>query len=72
MKTTFVNFSATAIAILITTPALADPGHFAQAQGHSHWFAAGALALAAAIGAIALWKSRASRKAAKSIAERKA
>ena len=58
----------TAIAILIATPALADPGHFAASHGHSHWVAAGALALAALIGAVALWRGRKARKAS----ERKA
>ncbi len=50
------------IAILLATPALADPGHFAASHGHSHWLAAGALALAAAIGAVALWKIRKAKK----------
>jgi uncharacterized membrane protein YfcA len=63
------------LAILIATPALADPGHFAEAHGHSHWLAAGALALAAMIGVTvggwALWKGR-KAKAAKRAAERKA
>ncbi len=43
---------------LLATPALADPGHFAASHGHNHWLAAGALALAAVIGAVALWKAR--------------
>ena len=60
------SIAATA-AILITTPALADPGHFTQSHGHSHLLALGALALAATIGAVMLWKYR---KAGK-IAERK-
>jgi uncharacterized membrane protein YfcA len=51
------------LAALIATPALADPGHFAESHGHSHWLAAGALALAAVIGAVALWRSRRARKA---------
>jgi uncharacterized membrane protein YfcA len=50
-------------AALTATPALADPGHFAEAHGHSHWLAAGALALAAVIGAVAFWRSRKVRKA---------
>ena len=58
-------------AILIATPALADPGHFAATHGHSHWVAAAALSLAAAIGAVALWKGR-KAKAARKIAEHKA
>ena len=57
-------------ATLTATPALADPGHFAAAHGHSHWLAAGALALAAIIGAVALRRSRSVRRAKK--AERKA
>jgi hypothetical protein len=61
-----------AVAILIATPALADPGHFAASHGHSHWAAAGALALAALIGAVALWRGRKARKTAIRIAERKA
>ena len=58
-------------AILIATPALADPGHFAASHGHSHWVAAGALALAAVIGAVALWNGRFARTSQKA-AERKA
>ena len=58
-------------AILIATPALADPGHFAASHGHSHWIAAAALALAAVIGAVAFWTGR-KAKPAKRIAERKA
>ena len=50
-------------ATLIATPVLADPGHYAQSHGHSHWVAAGALALAAVIGAVALWKTRSAKKA---------
>jgi hypothetical protein len=55
---------------LIAAPALADPGHFSSAHGHSHWLAAGALALATVIGGVALWRSRGTRAAKK--AERKA
>ncbi len=51
------------LAFLIATPALADPGHFAASHGHNHWLAAGALALAAVIGAVALWKGRKAKKA---------
>ena len=50
------------IAILLASPALADPGHFAASHGHSHWLAAGALALAAVIGAVMLIKGRKARK----------
>ncbi len=56
------------LVILIATPALADPGHFAELHGHSHWLAAGALALATVIGGVALWKIHKARKAS----ERKA
>ncbi len=49
-------------AILIAAPAMADPGHFAVSHGHNHWVAAGALALAAVIGAVALWKTRSANK----------
>ncbi|MCH8167390.1 MAG: hypothetical protein IID49_05360 [Proteobacteria bacterium] len=48
--------------ILLASPALADPGHFAASHGHSHWLAAGALALAAVIGAVMLIKGRKARK----------
>ncbi|HSF94001.1 MAG TPA: DUF6732 family protein [Thermohalobaculum sp.] len=65
MKTALATLTA-----LIASPALADPGHFAESHGHSHWLAAAALALAAVIGAVALWRSRSSRPAAK--AERRA
>ena len=57
---------------LIATPVLADPGHFAVSHGHSHWVAAGALALAAMIGAVAIWKTRLMNRAAKKVLERKA
>ncbi len=64
------------VAALLATPALADPGHFAASHGHSHWFAAGALALATVIGGVALWKIRTAKVAAKAranmVAERKA
>jgi len=66
MKTATAMF-----AILFATPALADPGHFAASHGHNHWLAAAALALAAVIGAAALWTRR-NAKAAKRIAEHKA
>ena len=64
------------LATLLATPALADPGHFAASHGHSHWLAAGALALAAVIGTtvvgMALWKGRKAGKATRKVAERKA
>ncbi len=60
------------VSALLATPALADPGHFAASHGHSHWLAAGALALAAVIGAVALWKGRKANKATGKAAERKA
>ena len=66
-----MKITTTTLAILIATPALADPGHFAASHGHSHWLAAGALALAAVIGAVAFWTGR-KAKAAKRIAERQA
>lgn len=58
------------LAILAATPALADPGHLAEARGHSHWYVLGALALALVIGGAALWRERRARKARK--AERRA
>ena len=60
------------ISALTTTPALAHPGHFAESSGHSHWLAAGTLALAAVIAGAALWRSRKRRVATKRQAERKA
>ena len=61
---------------LLATPALADPGHFAVEHGHSHWLAAGALALAAMIGVTvggwALWKGRKAKAATGKVSERKA
>jgi uncharacterized membrane protein YfcA len=63
-----MKIATTALAILIATPALADPGHFTASHGHSHWIAAAALALAAVIGAVAFWTSR-KATAAKTIAE---
>ena len=59
------------LVILLASPALADSGHFAASHGHSHWLAAGALALAAVIGGAALWKGRKDRTAKKT-PERKA
>ena len=35
--------------VFAATPALADPGHFAQLGGHSHWLTAGCLAAAALV-----------------------
>jgi len=66
--TTPIVFGAT----LLATPALADPGHFAASHSHDHWLAAGALALAAVIGAVTLWKGRKAKVAARKAAERKA
>jgi uncharacterized membrane protein YfcA len=66
-----MKIAATALAILIATPALADPGHFAVSHGHSHWLAAAALGLAAVIGAVAIWTNR-KAKVAKRTAERRA
>ena len=60
------------IAALLASPALADPGHFAASHGHSHWLGAGALALAAVIGAVALWQGRKARTATRKASERKA
>jgi hypothetical protein len=61
-----------AAAALIATPALADPGHFAVERGHTHWLAFGAMALALAIGGVALAKYRARRVAEKRITGRRA
>ena len=58
------------LVILIAAPALADPGHFAEQRGHTHWLAFGALALALAIGGIALRKFRQHRATARKAAER--
>ena len=66
-----MKIATTALAILIATPALADPGHFTASHGHSHWLAAAALTLAALIGAVAFWTGR-KAKAAKRVAERQA
>jgi hydrogenase/urease accessory protein HupE len=46
MKATITTAIATT---LIASPAFAHPGHFAEAHGHDHWLAAGALALAGVI-----------------------
>jgi hypothetical protein len=62
----------TTLVILIAAPALADPGHFAEERGHTHWLAFGALALALAIGGIALRKFFQHRATARKAAERKA
>ena len=63
MKAANTKITGASIAALIATPALADPGHFAASHGHDHWLAAGALALATVIGAVALWKGRKAKKA---------
>ena len=60
------------LVILIAAPAFADPGHFAEERGHTHWLAFGALALALAIGGIALRKFFQHRATARKAAERKA
>lgn len=61
------------LAALAATPALAHPGHYAEAGGHSHWLAAGALALAFVIAGAALWRRRArARRRASNSAEEKA
>ncbi len=59
------------LAVLAATPALAHPGHYAESAGHSHWLAAGALALACLIAGAALWRGRRPRKTRKT-AERQA
>jgi hypothetical protein len=46
------------LAALLASPALAHPGHYAESAGHSHWLAAGALALAFIIVGAALWRGR--------------
>ncbi|HUS53138.1 MAG TPA: DUF6732 family protein [Thermohalobaculum sp.] len=66
-----MRLATTTLAILIATPALADPGHFAASHGHNHWLAAAALVLAAVIGAVAFRTGRRA-KAAKRITERRA
>lgn len=51
--------TTTILATLISAgPALAHPGHVAEAAGHSHFLAAGSLALAALITAICLIRYR--------------
>ncbi|MBS9715445.1 DUF6732 family protein [Pseudohalocynthiibacter aestuariivivens] len=42
----------TTVAILPAAPALAHPGHMAEALGHDHWLGAAAIGLAIALG---LW-----------------
>ena len=48
----------TTLVILIAAPALADPGHFAEERGHTHWLAFGALALALMVTATAVIRRR--------------
>ena len=72
MKAAPMKITGATVAALLASPALADPGHFAASHGHSHWLAAGALALAAVIGAVALRKGRKANKATGKAAERKA
>ncbi len=71
MKAAIATLAALA-AIPIATPALAHPGHYAEAGGHSHWLAAGALALAFVIAAAALWcrRARVARRAANGAEEK--
>jgi len=67
------TLTATTI-ILIATPALADPGHFAEERGHTHWLALGSLTLAAIIGGLVFWRwyRRRVARLAKMVAEPKA
>jgi len=46
-------------AILAALPAtaLAHPGHYAEAAGHSHWLALGTLSLAGLIAAIGVFRA---------------
>ncbi|NIP77036.1 MAG: hypothetical protein GTN45_04310 [Xanthomonadales bacterium] len=65
----------TAIAIILTaTPALADPGHFADERGHTHWLALGSLSLAAVICGVVIWRwyKRRAARLDKTVAEPKA
>ena len=66
-----MKITASILATLFATPALADPGHFAASHGHNHWLAAAGLALAAVIATVAFWTGR-KAKATKRIAERQA
>ena len=59
------------LAILIATPAFADPGHFAPERGHSHWLALAAVVLAIVIGVWAVWRGN-KRRAANGKVERRA
>ena len=63
--------AAAVSAALLATPALADPGHYAESAGHSHWLAVGALGIAFVIAGVALWRGRRA-KATRRAAERKA
>lgn len=50
--------------VLLAQPAFADPGHMAEAGGHSHWVALAAVGAAALIGVAGLVRARARRHAA--------
>ena len=54
-----------AVLAALPVPALAHPGHYAEAAGHSHWLALGALALAGAITGVALIRAARKRAASK-------
>ncbi|HUF87563.1 MAG TPA: DUF6732 family protein [Thermohalobaculum sp.] len=53
------------LAVLLATPALAHPGHVAEAGGHSHWYVPGALGLALMIAGAALWRGRRAKRSAR-------
>ena len=72
MKAAITSPIIFAAIILIAAPALADPGHFAEERGHTHWLAFGALALALAIGGVALGKFLQHRATVSKAAGRKA
>jgi hypothetical protein len=48
--------------LFISAPALAHPGHIAEAAGHAHWVALGATLLAVASGVVGVARALARRR----------
>lgn len=58
------TLAAAVPAAILAVPAFADPGHLAEAGGHSHWLAVAAIAAAALVAGRALLRAAAGRRAA--------
>ena len=49
-------------ALLVSFPALADPGHLTEERGHTHWIALAALGAAIAVGIVGYLRGQAARR----------